>query len=100
MHSCVLCRGDGDDLRDPNMVAAFVANRLGASSMASFMLVFLAVCALTYELQSKLLSDGWLATGGLLGGKDGNGWAPTALFANVAACLMLTFLMMRRGRFA
>ena len=82
----------------PNVLAALAANRLGASSMLSFAIIFTAACVLIYELQSRMLSHGWLATSGL-SSSGGDPWVLGSFFANVASCVLLAaFLSPRRQR--
>ena len=82
----------------PNVLAALAANRFGASSMLSFAIIFTAACVLIYELQSRMLSHGWLATSGL-SSSGGDPWVLGSFFANVASCVLLAaFLSPRRQR--
>ena len=74
----------------PNLFAALAANRFGASSMLMFAIVFTAVCVLIFELQSRMLSRGWLATSGL-SSSGGDPWVIGTFFANVASCVLLAF---------
>ena len=76
----------------PNVLAALAANRFGASSMLSFAIVFMVVCALTYELQSRMLSHGWLAKSGL-SSSGGDPWVIGTFLANVASCVLLAAFM-------
>ncbi len=72
----------------PNILGAFAANRFGASSIITFALVFGVVCVVVYELQSSILSKGWLAKGGLLS-SGGDPWVIASFVANVAGCIGL-----------